>query len=73
MKFPKDPLDATIVAFLWADWFAKQCLMIPMTLYTKYDHWSHNKAVEFQSTSGESYLIERALYLIWTEDLVEKL
>ena len=28
---------------------------------------------EFQSTSGESYLMERALYLIWTEDLVEKL
>ena len=46
MKFPKDPLDATIVAFLWADWFAKQCLMLPMTLYTKYDYWSHNRAVE---------------------------
>lgn len=25
----------------------------------------------FQSTSGESYLIERLLYLMWTEDLVE--
>ena len=53
MKFPKDPLDATIVAFLWADWFAKQCIMIPMTLYTKYDHWSHNKAVEQAAKDAE--------------------
>ena len=53
MKFPKDPLDATIVAFLWADWFAKQCLTLPMTLYTKYDYWSHNKAVEQAAQEAE--------------------
>ena len=29
MKYPKDPVDATIVAFLWAEWFAKQCLIAP--------------------------------------------
>ena len=46
MKFPKDPLDATIVAFLWGDWFAKQCLWIPYKIYIKYDQWSHNRAVE---------------------------
>ena len=46
MKIPKDPVDATIVAFLWADWFAKQCLIAPFTLYMKYDYWSHNRAVE---------------------------
>ena len=34
---------------------------------------SYEPPEEFQSTSGESYLMERALYLIWTEDLVEKL
>ncbi len=34
---------------------------------------SYEPPDEFQRTSGESYLIERALYLIWTEDLIEKL
>ena len=34
---------------------------------------SYEPPEEFQSTSGESYLMERALYLIWTEDLIEKL
>jgi len=53
MKIPTDPLDAAIVAFLWADWFAKQCLMFPMTLYTKYDHWSHNRAVEQAAKDAE--------------------
>ena len=53
MKIPTDPLDATIVAFLWADWFAKQCLMFPMTLYTKYDYWSHNRAVEQAAKDAE--------------------
>ena len=53
MKIPTDPLDATIVAFLWAGWFAKQCLMLPMTLYTKYDYWSHNKAVEKAAKDAE--------------------
>ena len=53
MKIPTDPLDATIVAFLWADWFAKQCLMLPMTLYTKYDYWSHNKVVEQSAKDAE--------------------
>ena len=53
MKIPTDPLDATIVAFLWADWFAKQCLMLPMTLYTKYDQWRHNKAVEQAAKDAE--------------------
>ena len=45
MKYPKDPVDATIVAFLWADWFAKQCLTAPFSLYMKYDQWSHNRGV----------------------------
>ena len=53
MKFPKDPLDATIVAFLWADWFAKQCLWIPYKIYIKYDQWSHNKAVEQAAKDAE--------------------
>ena len=53
MKFPKDPLDAAIVAFLWADWFAKQCLMLPITLYTKYEYWTHNKAVEKAAKEAE--------------------
>ena len=58
MKIPTDPLDATIVAFLWADWFAKQCLMIPMTLYTKYEHWSHNKAGEKAAKDAEENPLE---------------
>ena len=45
MKFPKDPLDATIVSFLWAEWFAKECLSSPFKLYMKYEYWSHNRAV----------------------------
>ena len=53
MKIPTDPLDATIVAFLWADWFAKQCLMLPITLYTKYEYWTHNKAVEKAAKDAE--------------------
>lgn len=32
---------------------------------------SYEPPEEFQSTSGESYLIERLLYLMWTEDLIE--
>ena len=53
MKIPTDPLDATIVAFLWADWFAKQCLSVPLTLYTKYEYWTHNKAVEQAAKEAE--------------------
>ena len=53
MKIPTAPLDAAIVAFLWADWFAKQCLMFPMTLYTKYEYWTHNKAVEQAAKEAE--------------------
>tara|TARA_R100001594_G_scaffold1524_1_gene6602 strand:+ start:961 stop:1161 length:201 start_codon:yes stop_codon:yes gene_type:complete len=53
MKIPKDPVDATIVAFLWADWFAKQCLIAPFTLYMKYDYWSHNRAVEKAARDAE--------------------
>tara|TARA_B100001250_G_scaffold44735_1_gene35152 strand:+ start:321 stop:503 length:183 start_codon:yes stop_codon:yes gene_type:complete len=45
MKFPKDPLDATIVAFLWAEWFVQKSLSTPLKLYTQYDYWSHNRAV----------------------------
>jgi len=45
MKYPKDPVDATIVAFLWAEWFTQKCLCAPYHLYMKYDYWSHNKAV----------------------------
>jgi len=45
MKMPKDPVDATIVAFLWAEWFTQQCLGAPFKLYTKYDYWSHNRRV----------------------------
>ena len=43
MKYPKDPVDATIVAFLWAEWFVKQCFWVPYHLYERYDYWSHNK------------------------------
>ena len=53
MKIPTDPLDAAIVAFLWADWFAKQCLSVPLTLYTKYEYWTHNKAVEQAAKEAE--------------------
>ena len=53
MKYPKDPVDATIVAFLWADWFAKQCLLVPYNLYQKYDYWSHNKKVAADAKAAE--------------------
>ena len=53
MKYPKDPVDATIVDFLWADWFAKQCLTAPFSLYMKYDQWSHNKAVAKAAKEAE--------------------
>ena len=53
MKIPKDPLDFTIVAFLWADWFAKQCLWVPYYLYEKYDYWSHNKKVAADAKAAE--------------------
>ena len=53
MKIPNNPLDATIVAFLWADWFAKKCLWIPFYIYEKYDQWSHNKAVEASAKEAE--------------------
>ena len=53
MKYPKDPLDATIVAFLWAEWFIKKCLWIPYHLFEKYDYWSHNKAVEQAAKDNE--------------------
>ena len=43
-------------------------------LYEKMQFYcSYKPPAEFQSTTGESFLMERALYLIWTEDLVEKL
>ena len=45
MKYPKDPVDASIVAFLWAEWFVKQCFWVPYHLYERYDYWSHNKKV----------------------------
>tara|TARA_A100001201_G_scaffold32125_1_gene34601 strand:- start:3801 stop:4502 length:702 start_codon:yes stop_codon:yes gene_type:complete len=32
---------------------------------------SYEPPEEFQSTSGEAYLIERLLYMMWTEDLQE--
>ncbi len=53
MKYPKDPVDATIVAFLWAEWFVKQCFWVPYHLYEKYDYWSHNKAVEKAAKEAE--------------------
>ena len=53
MKYPKDPLDATIVAFLWAEWFAKQCLIAPFSLYMKYDYWSHNRRVAADAKAAE--------------------
>ena len=53
MKYPKDPVDATIVAFLWADWFAKKCLWLPYHLYEKYDYWSHNKKVAADAKAAE--------------------
>ena len=49
-------------------------LKFSKALYEKLQFYcSYEPPAEYQSTSGESYLIERALYLIWTEDLVEKL
>ena len=53
MKYPKDPVDATIVAFLWAEWFVKQCFWVPYHLYEKYDYWSHNKKVEADAKAAE--------------------
>ena len=53
MKYPKDPVDATIVAFLWAEWFTKQCLTAPFSLYMKYDYWSHNRRVAADAKSAE--------------------
>ena len=53
MKFPKDPVDATIVAFLWAEWFTKQCLWAPYKIYIKYDYWSHNRAVAKAAKEAE--------------------
>jgi len=53
MKIPKDPVDATIVAFLWAEWFAKKSLMAPIHLYTKYDYWSHNRKVAKAARDAE--------------------
>jgi len=53
MKYPKDPVDAVIVAFLWAEWFAKKSLMAPLQLYTKYDYWSHNRKVEQAAKEAE--------------------
>ena len=53
MKYPKDPVDAVIVAFLWAEWFAKKSLMAPLQLYTKYDYWSHNRKVEQAAREAE--------------------
>lgn len=45
-KTPKDPLDAVIVAFLWAEWFVKQCFIIPWTAYEKWDQDQFNKSLE---------------------------
>ena len=53
MKFPKDPLEITIVAFLWAEWFVQQCLSTPLKLYTQYDYWSHNRKVEQAAKEAE--------------------
>jgi len=53
MKIPKDPVDAIIVSLLWADWFAKQCLLLPFTLYMKYDYWSHNRRVARDAIENE--------------------
>jgi len=53
MKIPTDPLDAAIVAFLWAEWFTKQCLSTPFSLYMKYDYWSHNRKVAQDAKEAE--------------------
>mgnify|MGYP003313548119 FL=1 len=53
MKYPKDPVDATIVAFLWAEWFVKQCFWVPYHLYEKNDYWSHNKKVAADAKAAE--------------------
>ena len=53
MKYPKDPLDATIVAFLWAEWFVKKCFWVPYHLYERYDYWSHNKKVAADAKAAE--------------------
>ena len=44
-KTPKDPLDAVIVAFLWAEWFVKQCFIVPYTLWEQYDQEQFNKSL----------------------------
>ena len=53
MKIPKDPLDATIVAFLWAEKFTQHCLALPFRLYMKYDYWSHNRKVAKAARDAE--------------------
>ena len=53
MKYPKDPVDATIVAFLWAEWFAKQCFWVTYHLYERYDYWSHNRRVAADAKAAE--------------------
>lgn len=48
-------------------------LKFSKTLYEKLMYYvSYEPSSEFYSTSGESFLIERLLYIMWTEDLIEK-
>jgi len=48
-KTPKDPLDAVIVAFLWAEWFVKQCFIVPYTWYEKWDQEQFNKSLSVEA------------------------
>ena len=40
---PSDPLDATIVAFLWAEWFVKTILSHLLTIINKVSYWNFNR------------------------------
>ena len=47
-KYPKDPADAVIVAFLWAEWFVKQCFIVPYKTWEKWDMDRFNKSLPDQ-------------------------
>tara|TARA_Y100001963_G_scaffold33211_1_gene46121 strand:- start:657 stop:857 length:201 start_codon:yes stop_codon:yes gene_type:complete len=38
--------DCFFIALIYLDEFIKRVLISPFKLYTMYDYWSHNRAVE---------------------------
>ena len=44
-KLPKDPVDVVIVAFLWAEWFVKQCFIIPYEAWLEWDQERFNNSL----------------------------